>query len=309
MPDPASPTNPASAPSFPEDAFAKFNASTTQWNPDNARALVYASDLAYSDAATIQATAPGWGFKPDRVTVISPSTSVLQAIVLGSDEAVVLAFRGTRPDQMADWMADIHIQQTPFTEYFTASSIGSVHDGFAHLLAVGWKSILSEIVRLQEDGQTLWVTGHSLGGALAVMATAAITFSARLPVNGLYTFGQPRVGDMDFCAQCDSHFGDVMFRFVNNEDIVTRVPPRIVPHVPLPDFYGHSGQLRFFDAAGLLHADDHWWNSFLISVDVGFENMKTLLAEPVLDHDLRKGYAANIEKYLKDLATGAQKPV
>lgn len=303
----STPTTPPSAPVFPADAFAKFNPATTLWSPDNARALVYASELAYEDADTIQATAPRWGF--NHVTVIAPSTSVLQAIVLGSDNAVVVAFRGTRPDQIADWMADIHIVQTPFTEYFTAPGIGSVHDGFASLLTTGWKNILSEALGFQDDSQTLWVTGHSLGGALAVMATAAFTFSARLPVNGLYTFGQPRVGDMDFCAQCDSHFGNVMFRFVNNEDIVTRVPPRVVPHLPLPDFYGHSGQLRFFDADGILHSDEHFWNSFLISVDVGFENMKTLLAAPVADHSLDNGYAPNIEKYLKDLASGAQKPV
>lgn len=288
-----------SIPQLPSDAFKKFNPKTTLWDINNARALVYASNLAYqSDLKLITGTAVTWGFKTNRVTVITPSTSVLQAIVLGSDTAVVLAFRGTQPQDMADWMTDFEIGQSPFTEYFTAPNIGSVHDGFTQLLARNWKDVLNTVRNHQDNGQTLWITGHSLGGALALLATAAFTFAQRMPINGLYTFGQPRVGDTGFCTQCDSHLGDAMFRFVNNEDIVTRVPPCIVPHLPLPDFYGHCGQLRHFDADGNLHSDDHWWNSFLLNMKVDFKDMKTMLSAPIADHELIDGYAANIEKYI-----------
>jgi triacylglycerol lipase len=296
-PQPAAPAAPVAPQVYPPDAYNNFNPNTALWNPYNARALAYTSALAYEQPAAIPAVAATWGFQPDRVTVIDPTTSVLQAIVLGRDDLVVLAFRGTRSTQMADWMADFEIFQSPFTKYFTAPNVGGVHDGFAQLLAKSWKVIEGEVLRCQDDTQTLWITGHSLGGALAAMATAAVTFAARQPVNGLYTFGQPRIGDLGFCTQCDSQFGDAMFRFVNNEDIVTRVPPRIVPRVPLPDFYGHFGLLRFFDGDGALHSDDHWWNSFLIDVDVGFEKMGPLLAAPVEDH-LLKNYIANIEKYI-----------
>jgi len=292
--------------SAPANPFDQFNAHTTKWDPQNARVLVYASDLAYKDAASIKAAAAAWGMKS---TIVASSASVLQAIVLGDDEKVILAFRGTRPDQMKDWMTDFNIGQSSFTEYFTAPDVGMVHEGFAHLLSGSWKQIVGATLALQDKGQTLWITGHSLGGALALMAAAAFTFAERLPVNGLYDFVQPRVGDLDFCTQCDSHFGEVMFRFVNNEDIVTRVPPRVVPHLPLPEFYGHCGNLRFFDAEGILRSDEHWWNSFLLNVDVGFENMGRLLSEPVEDHALLEGYAANVEKYIGDLAAGKQGPL
>jgi len=296
----------APAPTYPRDAFGQFNPKTTLWSPYQARALVYASKLAYEDSAeVINSTAVVWGFKAERVRVISSSASVLQAVVLGSDREVVLAFRGTRAQDMSDWMTDFQISQSAFTAYFAAPNVGEVHDGFASLLANNWKAILGAVLGFQDSGQTLWITGHSLGGALAALATAAFTFSAREPVNGLYTFGQPRVGDPGFCTQCDSHFGDAMFRFVNDEDVVTRVPPRVLPHLPRPDFYGHSGQLRFFDGDGLLHSDDHWWNSFLINVDVGFENMGRLLAAPVEDH-LLNNYIAKIEKYIADLTAGKQ---
>lgn len=297
--------SPPAPPELPNDAFARFNARTTAWNLQNARAMLYASALAYQDPDSIKNVATSWGFAPDRVTVISPSTSVLQAIILGGAEAVVVAFRGTRPDQLRDWMADFDISQAAFTEYFAAPNIGSVHDGFAHLLARSWKSLVAEVARMQDDTQTLWVTGHSLGGALAVMATSALVFAERLPVNGLYTFGQPRVGDLDYCTRCETQFGDTMFRFVNDEDIVTRVPPRVVPRIPLPEFYGHCGELRFFDADARLHTDEHWWNAFLIGTDVGFENMEALLTEPVTDHDLLTGYAAKLERYIASLPAPA----
>jgi len=284
---------------LPANPFSTFVPNTTLWNIANARALAYASNLAYGLPADIPNGAAAWGFDPARVTVIAPASSILQAVIIGGPTAVIVAFRGTRPDELKDWMADFEIEQVAFSDYFPAHDVGMVHEGFCRLLAGSWREIHSAVTRYQDNGQPVWITGHSLGGALAAMATAAFTFAAREPVNGLYTFGQPRIGGIDFCNQCDSNFGDVMFRFVNNEDIVTRVPPRIVPGIPLPSFYGHSGQVRFFDGDGNLHADDHWWNSFLINVEVGFANMKTLLSAPVADHclDCRPGgYIARIEK-------------
>jgi len=290
-------------PTLPGDAFAKFDPETTLWSAQDARGLVYAAALSYGEPDDIISNARAWQFASDRITIITVSD--LQAVILGGKTSIVVAFRGTRPSQLLDWMVDFEILQTPFTKYFSSPSVGGVHDGFARLLARGWKRILAEVIRFQDNGQTLWITGHSLGGALAALATAAFTFSARMPVNGLYTFGQPRVGDLPFCTQCDSHFGNVTFRFVNDKDIVTRVPPRIVPNIPLPEFYGHFGTLRYFDAEGNLHADDHWWNAFLIGVDVGFEGMEKLLSGPIADHDLLDGYAAKIEKYI---ASGASLP-
>jgi triacylglycerol lipase len=290
---------------LPSNPFADFRANTTQWNPANARALVYASQLAYGkDPEAIKDQAAPWGFDTNHVYVVDPGNSVLQAVILGGKDYVVLAFRGTRPDQLSDWMDDADIKQAAFNSLFGGPDVGQVHSGFGRLLAGDWAEIYQAVGGFQKDGQTLWITGHSLGGALAVMATAAFTFSKVEPVNGLYTFGQPRVGDPNFYTQSESHFGDVMFRFVNNQDIVTRVPPRLVPFVP-PLFYKHSGQLRFFDAQGNLHSDDHWWNSFLLKVDVGFDKMNESLRNPIADHFLQN-YINLIEKYL---AAGAPPPV
>ncbi len=84
-----------------------------------------------------------------------------------------------------------------------------------------WKTLQKE-----RGMRSLWITGHSLGGALAVLATAKLRFEKAQPVSGLYTYGQPRVGDFEFCSRFDQGFGDYTFRFVNFQDIVPRVPLR-----------------------------------------------------------------------------------
>jgi triacylglycerol lipase len=194
-------------------------------------------------------------------------------------------------------MADVEIEKVRFCDYFLSPDVGMVHEGFCRLLAKSWDTIQETVTDFQGKDKSLWITGHSLGGALAKMSTAAFIFAAQRPVNGLYTFGQPRVGDIFFCNQCESSFGDAMFRYVNDEDIVPRVPPRIVPGKPLPSFYNHSGQLRYFDAKGNLHSDDHWWNAMLLNIEVGYNNMKALLEAPVEDHSLDR-YISLIETYL-----------
>jgi triacylglycerol lipase len=278
------------------DALAKFNPKTTAFNLNNALAMAYLSNEAYGTGETIHKNLEACGY---RVFVIVQGD--VQAVVAGNKDSIIVAFRGTRPDQLSDWMTDFNINQRQFDPVNVPGAC--VHNGFYTGLVGVWDTLYDCIVKCQTDAQTVWITGHSLGGALAVLCCAFLTFIKREPVNGLYTFGQPRVGDINFCTICDAHFGNVHFRFVNNEDIVTRVPPRIILAPPM--MYGHSGAVRFFDASGALHADEHWWNEFLIRIDVG-PDMLTLLKLPVTDHDLVNGYITNIIKnYISDIIKNA----
>lgn len=79
--------------------------------------------------------------------------------------------------------------------------------------------------------EALYITGHSLGGALAVLAAAYLQVdptlaSLREKLGGVYTYGQPRVGYQSFAKQFDSAFGDKLFRHVYGNDVVPRMPPR-----------------------------------------------------------------------------------
>lgn len=70
------------------------------------------------------------------------------------------------------------------------------------------------------------LTGHSLGGALALLAAAYI-HSIYVNVDQLYTMGQPRVGNNNF-AQFMTNLIPNTFRIVNYADVVPRIPQSIL---------------------------------------------------------------------------------
>ena len=238
--------------------FDKFNPNTTRWVPGNALALANAAQLAYSDRQPVASKLQEWGFDPAKFEFLDRSDT--QGFVAGAEEMVVVSFRGTQSNTIWDWMTDDDV-------VFRTFPAGLVHRGFYHALDDVWHEMNAAIEKFQDKAQSLWFTGHSLGAALACMAVARLVFERHTPINGMYTFGQPRTGDFSFSHQFDHEFGDRAFRFVNHRDIVTRIPLRLMG-------YSHVGQLRFFDDDGKLQIDDHFWNRFLIEVKTTFESME-----------------------------------
>jgi len=105
-----------------------------------------------------------------------------------------------------------------------------IHRGFYTALLSVWEKLNQALKELQPNTLfPLWITGHSLGGALAVLATVQFIAEKRR-VSGLMTFGQPRVGDKDFTDEFNLHMINAV-RFVNNEDIVARIPKFKYDHV------------------------------------------------------------------------------
>jgi triacylglycerol lipase len=279
-----------------------FNAHTTKWDADNALALACASNIAYTldqsaAAADAQSTFGFGNYHPF-------DTRGTEGFIAGNDEAIVVAFRGTQPKELSDLMTDVNVAPVNFNFLFpNAPDIGHVHNGFGHAFRDVRDEMFRTIALFQTKGQSLWFTGHSLGGALAVIATAACLFdnSTRVPVNGLYTYGQPRAGDNAFVGNFEQRFKSKTFRFVNDADIVTRVPSRTLG-------YATEGQLIYFDGNGVAHTDESWWNQFLSNVAVGMEVARNLPAL-VKDHDLQKGYIDHITKYQRDLGAGLRQPL
>jgi Lipase (class 3) len=82
----------------------------------------------------------------------------------------------------------------------------------------------------RDEMKALYITGHSLGGAMAVLATAAIytdpyLLPLREKLRGVYTFGQPAVGDRVFADAFDAAFGRKFFRHVYRKDVIPHLPP------------------------------------------------------------------------------------
>jgi hypothetical protein len=130
---------------------------------------------------------------------------------------------------------------------------------------------LDSILALR-PGSTPVFTGHSLGGALAMLAAAR----AALRFPHCYTFGQPRLFDCNFRDWYNYRAGPRTWRLVNREDIVPHlpifsfVPPLRLsrpparpsmgegPRLGVNGFYRHAGNLVLFDNAGGLGINPSW---------------------------------------------------
>jgi hypothetical protein len=159
-------------------------------------------------------------------------------LVAHSEDLIVIAFRGTRIEDLPDILADISF----FPEL---TSNGFVHSGFQKaLLSAGVWDEAKAYVGSISGTQLILFTGHSLGAALATLARRTYR-DPKGRQNALYTFGSPRVGDeLIFCP----NYPVSDYRIVNDTDIV--------PHVPTPPLYGHVGSPTGTD--GLPLAGDLW---------------------------------------------------
>jgi triacylglycerol lipase len=239
-----------------------------------------AADLAYRNEAEIKTTAAHWGFTRSNF-IESPSGGEwdTQAFVASNADAVLVAFRGTEPKELKDWITDADV-------IFAHTEVGPVHYGFWAALQSVWESLSQTINSHQDRGQSLWITGHSLGAALATLAVARLRLNLK-PIHSLYTYGSPRVGSLEFTDRFDQDFGDFTFRYVNNSDVVTRVATRAMG-------YSHVGTSLTFDAAGTVHADMHFWNKLLERFKGNLDEFLHGKVAPFNDHAIAN-YVRNSE--------------
>ena len=149
----------------------------------------------------------------------STDTQAYVAIREPQDEdpgMAVIVFRGTT--NIRDWMRNVDIRAEPVEDPKPGKqgTVGHFHKGFHD----GYRSVEDEInKRLAGTGNMpLYITGHSLGGALAVVAT---WYQSAQRLAACYTFGAPRVGDHGLMGR----FKTPIYRIVNAADPVPYVPP------------------------------------------------------------------------------------
>jgi triacylglycerol lipase len=255
-----------------------FHPAAAGYDAVNAYALAHAAQLAHSSESDIRRTVDAkWDFPKFRFF----NKQDTQGYAAANDKMILLAFRGTEVTHLRDWMTDLRIKQvdTPF---------GAIHTGFKEALDRVWEEVLITF-RIFHRGQPIWITGHSLGAALATLAAQRL-MAENINFNGLYTFGSPRVGNPAFCEACNKAFAARTFRFVNNNDVVTRVPQRVLG-------YDHLGTLKYLDHEGKVQDDLSFWEAFLDRVQGRWEDFLSPGTDGINDHPIGR-YIECLEKYV-----------
>lgn len=185
------------------------------------------------------------------------SGSSTQALVAREGSRVIVAFRGTEPTAIEDWLVDADFMlEAPAPGDYVDPERGAgaeVHGGFHGALS----SVIDRVGAQIGSAPQVMLCGHSLGGALAALCFARML---RQPTDELAhltlcTFGAPRVGNRAFARAMNDRLADsadgpacAVHRFVNHRDLVPRVPP---PQLG----FQHFGNAHYFDRVGNLSAD------------------------------------------------------
>lgn len=272
-----------------------FAPQTTKFSAANALRLSMLANAAYLNRPDAQRVVNDLGLSRFAWIDLTEQFRDLYGFAAGCDDYAVLAFRGTANPK--DWMTNLNAAPARFSWFFEgAREVGEVHSGFTLAVRHSWDAITDAVNQVMrplpappEPGgsstsaqPTLWLTGHSLGGALAVLCGAAFSMTNKIRlVNGVYTFGQPRVGLFNFCNNYNQLLRNSTFRFVNREDLVPRVPFRGWD-------YADVGNMVHFDSTGIPALESLQWRNFLSRSIEGFKeffNISTHFGADVGDHD------------------------
>ena len=117
---------------------------------------------------------------------------------LPSIKAIVLAFRGTEGE--TDVSTDANYNKVSLADFPQCTKC-KIHGGFDSAYRSVRPHILSVIQNLLNlhKGAKIYTTGHSLGGALAILAAIDLD-QVGYDIGGVYTYGQPRVGNKQFAS-------------------------------------------------------------------------------------------------------------
>lgn len=246
-----------------------FEPKSSKFNRYHALATAQAAALVYEDWDKVEKEVKKEGYNQ----FCYFDCEGTQAFLAGNDDTLLLSFRGTEPDKLEDIMTDLDIN-------FVDGPFGRVHDGFNRALNCIIRDVVEKVKFYRKSNQSLFVTGHSLGAALATLAFAYLEKEG-ISTDALYTFGQPRVGNEEFAQGFNLKFKEKAYRIVNNNDIVTRVPMRIMG-------YSHVGTHFYFDSEGNLHEDPKlsWWFKFTDSIKGNIEDFGKSGPDNINDHNM-----------------------
>jgi hypothetical protein len=216
----------------------------------NARAMAWMSQLAY-ETQSDKVTRIGalWGFdevrcfqQPAKTTLPISST---HGVIGFRGDATIVAFAGTDPLNLLNWLSDFYLGRPG----------EDAHEGFVDAAAAVWGQIGDIVGQSIANNRALFIIGHSLGAAIALVTAEHARVEKNLDHVEIYVFGSPRVWQADAATAFIQLFGPTTYRLVYGADVVASVPPTALG-------FRHVGRLlqcargEKFDAANLRASDD-----------------------------------------------------
>jgi len=191
-----------------------------------AELLASMSEASYLPPVDVDPAFRKLGFKQ----VMPVVDSSMIGYVASADDVTVIVIRGT--DNDVDWIVNLAVGSVQTQK-------GPIHKGFYN----AYQPLKPQILKLVKAAKPkhLWITGHSLGGALAVICAYDLTENESIELDGIITFGQPMVAKPQLASHLDNVLLGRFAHYVNRNDIVARVPPN----------FTHFGSLVWFTESGV----------------------------------------------------------
>jgi hypothetical protein len=265
------PLKPTTTAAFPVYADLADRLTRITSHPDDvaAHVMVTCAGYSYAEEDTVAMMMTRLGLEQSRCLRVALSIDAMficsTAYVVQSacGKVVIVSYRGTEPANFINWLTDADVNpekvQVPFPG---ASAEFEVHGGFYRNVratrfeivtalerALRGESIIHGQGQVPNPLQALYLTGHSLGAAMAaLLGVMLVTEKAYAPIadklRAVYTYGQPMIGEPRFAEVCAGHpfLGKNVIRYIYGNDVVTALPP-----TASGDFAHFGQELRFTD--------------------------------------------------------------
>ena len=169
------------------------------------------------------------------------SVAEYKCLLFTTPRYLICCFRGTGGD-LKNWIktwlhTNLQMELVPYLE-----GNGKVHKGFYSSVKAMKEGLFEAFEKLGGPKKMLFLTGHSLGAAQAVLAGDMLPpFKG---FNSITTFGQPKVGNKDFVKYLDPSLNSAppskKSRYFNIDNLLDPVP--YLPIFYQNDFYYHAGE-------------------------------------------------------------------